>query len=56
MSPPRKKSPPRKRNLAARALRSPLFRPKVVANPAAYKRKKRFTRNPVDDAPDNQIN
>jgi hypothetical protein len=55
MSPPRK-PPPKKRNLAAKALRSPLFRPKVAANPAAYKRRKRFIRNPVDDAGDDQIN
>lgn len=55
MSPDRKK-PPRKRNLAAKALRSPLFRPKIVANPATYKRRKRFTRNPVDSDTDDQIN
>ena len=54
MSPPRK--PPRKRNLAAKALRSPLFRPKVVANPNAYKRRKKFIRNPVDEASGEQIN
>lgn len=52
--PPRK--PPKKRNLAAKALQSPLFRPKVVANPNAYKRKRRFIRNPVDDASDDQVN
>lgn len=34
---PRKKSAPR--NLAARALRDPLFRPKVEADPKAYKRR-----------------
>lgn len=56
MSPPRKKAPPKKRNLAARALRSPLFRPKLAANPKAYKRNKRFIRNPVDDGSDDQIN
>lgn len=55
MSPPRK-PPPKKRNLAAKALRSPLFRLKVAANPAAYRRRKRFIRNPVDDAGDDQIN
>jgi hypothetical protein len=55
MSPPPKR-PPKKRNLAAKALRSPLFRPKVAANPAAYKRRKRFTRNPVDEPGDDQIN
>jgi hypothetical protein len=56
MSPPRKKSPPRKRNLAARALRSPLFRPKIAANPNAYRRRKRFIRNPVDEGKYDQIN
>jgi len=56
MSPPSNKKPPRKRNLAAKALRSPLFRPKVVANPSAYKRRRKFIRNPVDDASDDQIN
>jgi hypothetical protein len=56
MSPPSKKKPPRKRNLAAKALRSPLFRPRVLANPNAYKRRKRFTRNPVDEGSDDQIN
>ena len=55
MSPPRKK-PPQKRNLAARALRSPLFRPKVAVNPTAYKRRRRFIRNQVDDTGDDQIN
>ncbi|MBN9344938.1 MAG: hypothetical protein J0I48_01880 [Devosia sp.] len=55
MSPPRK-APPKKRNLAAKALRSPLFRPKVAGNPAAYKRRKRFIRNPGDDTSDDQIN
>jgi hypothetical protein len=54
MKPPRK--PPKRRNLAAKALRSPLFRPKVAANPNAYKRRKRFIQNPVDDAPDDPIN
>jgi len=56
MSPPSNKKPPRKRNLAAKALRSTLFRPKVVANPSAYKRRRKFIRNPVDDASDDQIN
>ncbi len=54
MSPPPK--PPKKRNLAAKALRSPLFRPKVIAKPAADKRRKKITRNQVDIDPDDQIN
>jgi hypothetical protein len=48
MSPPSRKKPPRKRNLAAKALRSPLFRPRVLANPNAYRCHKRFIRNPGD--------
>lgn len=56
MSPPYRKKPPRKRNLAAKALRSPLFRPRVLANPNAYRRRRRFTRNPVDEGSDDQIN
>ncbi len=51
-----KKPPPRKRNLAAKALRDPLFRPRVEANPSAYKRRRKFIRNPVDLADDDQIN
>ena len=43
------KSPPKKRNLAARALGSPLFRPKIVGNPKAYKRKKKVELPPTDD-------
>jgi len=56
MKPPTKKSPPKKRNLAARALRDPLFRPKIMANPNAYKRKPRFNSKPDDDPSDDQIN
>jgi hypothetical protein len=37
-----KKKPPSRRNLAAKALGSPLFRPKIVPAPAAEKRKPRF--------------
>jgi hypothetical protein len=48
------KAPPRKRNLAAKALRDPLFRPKIIANPRAYKRKKRVEIPPGDDQ--DQIN
>lgn len=46
----KRKSPARRRNLAARALRDPLFRPKVMANPNAYKRRPRHVRKPEDDA------
>ncbi|HWA17467.1 MAG TPA: hypothetical protein VG757_00585 [Devosia sp.] len=43
------KPPPKKRNLAAKALRDPLFRPKVEPNPRAYKRKKRVILPDEDD-------
>ena len=56
MSPPRKKSPPRKRNLAAKALRTPLFRPRVMANPDAYKRRKRFAEKFENEPEDDPIN
>jgi hypothetical protein len=49
MKPPKRKAPPKQRNLAARALRDPLFRPKVMENPAAYKRRPKFAKNPVDE-------
>lgn len=47
------KSPPKKRNLAAKALRDPLFRPRVVPDPKAYKRNKKVAL-PADE--DDQIN
>jgi hypothetical protein len=37
----RKKRPSAPPNLAAKALRTPLFRPRVPENPKAYKRKGR---------------
>ncbi len=55
MRPPKKKSPPRTRNLAAKVLRDPLFRPKVMANPNAYRRRRRFVTRPEDET-DDQIN
>jgi hypothetical protein len=48
------KPPPKKRNLAAKALRDPLFRPKVAPDPKAYKRKKRVDLPVSED--DDQIN
>ena len=56
MKSPAKKALPKKRNLAAKALRDPLFRPKVVADPAAYKRRDRFNKKPDDTSGDDQIN
>ncbi len=52
----RKKSPPKKRNLAAKALRDPLFRPKVMEDPAAYKRRPKFPKKPDDEAADDEMN
>jgi hypothetical protein len=45
---------PAKRNLAAKALRSPLFRPEAEPNPKAYKRKKRVELPAAED--EDQIN
>jgi hypothetical protein len=56
MAPGKRKSAPKRRNLAARALRDPLFRPKIMANPKAYKRRQRFNRKPDDLADDADIN
>lgn len=56
MKPPSNGAPPKKRNLAAKALRDPLFRPKVMENPSAYKRKARFNKKPDDSPGDDQIN
>jgi len=55
---PRKKTPklPARRNLAAKALRDPLFRPKIMANPSAYKRHGRFNRKPDNSMADDESN
>jgi len=54
----RKKTPkpPAKRNLAAKALRDPLFRPRIMANPSAYKRHDRFNQKPDDETADDESN
>jgi len=52
MRPPKRnkrKSPPKARNLTARALRDPLFRPKIMVNPNAYRRRQRFVVKPEDE-------
>lgn len=57
--PSRRKSgtPPKPRNPAARALRaSPLFKQRVVANAVAYKRKRKFAKNPVDEVDPDENN
>ncbi len=56
MKPPSRKAPPKKRNLAAKALADPAFRPKVVEKPVARKRQKKFSLKSVDEADDDQIN
>ena len=56
MKPPSKKAPPRKRNLAAKALSEPLFRPKIMENPTIKKRRNKFNKNPVDVDEDDRIN
>ncbi len=56
MKPPSRKAPPKKRNLAAKALRNPLFRPKVMADPNAYKRREKFPKKPDGEPPDDEIN
>jgi hypothetical protein len=44
-----KRPPPKQRNLAAKALRSPLFRPRTMASPNAYKRHPRFEKRGEKD-------
>jgi hypothetical protein len=50
MTRPPRKTPAKKRNLAAKALRSPVFRARILPNPNAYKRRQRFNRKPIDNA------
>ena len=50
------KKVPKKRNLAAKALRDPLFRPKVMENPSAYKRRERFNKKPDNSMEDDEVN
>ena len=52
----KRSKPPAQRNFAAKALRDPLFRPKVIANPGAYKRHERFTQKPDDSSADDENN
>jgi len=52
MRKPRKKAPPKPRNLAAKALASGLFRKRVEANPKAYKRRPKHKSVPVATLPD----
>lgn len=48
--------PPKKRNVAARVLHDPLFKPKIMENPRAYRRHERFNKNPVDQIENADIN
>jgi stalled ribosome alternative rescue factor ArfA len=45
--PRQKKRPSARPNLAAKALRTPLFRPRVPDNPKAYRRKGRYAPKPL---------
>ena len=56
MKPPSKKSPPKTRNLAAKALRDPSFRPKIMENPTVKKARNKFNKKPDDIDEDDQIN
>jgi hypothetical protein len=42
----RKRRPPRKSNPAAKALRTPAYRPKIVKSKKAYSRKRKATAPP----------
>jgi stalled ribosome alternative rescue factor ArfA len=53
MRKPRKKAPPKPRNLAAKALASGLFRKRVEANPKAYKRRPKHKSEPIAPLPGN---
>lgn len=56
MKKPRPKAPPKPRNVAAKALRSGQFQPKIEENPNAYKRRQKHKRelkiSPVDEEND----
>lgn len=55
MKKPKKKVPPKPRNVAAKALRGGAFAPKVEPSPKAYKRRPKHRPDPVlprdDDEP-----
>jgi hypothetical protein len=51
MRKPRKKAPPKRRNLAAKSLASGLFRPRVEAHPKAYKRRAKHRLDPARSLP-----
>lgn len=48
----KKKRPSAPPNLAAKALRTPAFRPRVPANPKAYKRKGRYLKPVLPEEPE----
>jgi len=56
MKKPRPKAPPKPRNVAAKALRSGQFQPKVEENPNAYKRRQKHKKElpilPADEEND----
>lgn len=57
MKPPKKKAPPKPRNIAAKSLRAGQFQPKVEPNPKAYKRRPKHKPElilPPTDEPENK--
>ena len=54
MKKPRIRKPPVPRNLAAKSLRTELFRPKVERNPKAYKRRQKHEPHLPKVAPDDE--
>jgi hypothetical protein len=50
MRKPKKKAPPKPRNLAAKSLASGLFRARTEANPKAYKRRPKHKLDPAGKA------
>jgi hypothetical protein len=58
MKKPKRKAPPKPRNLAAKSLRAGQFQPKVEPDPKAYKRRPKhkppLAPLPPDDAPQDE--
>jgi hypothetical protein len=51
---PKKRAPPKPRNVAAKALRSGKFQPRVHADPNAYKRRAKHRVDPAKQDDDDQ--
>jgi hypothetical protein len=50
MRKPKKKAPPKPRNLAAKSLASGVFKARIEANPKAYKRRPKHKSDPAKSA------